>query len=186
MTRKEIVQHFTDNINQYMKYTKNIAGEEWEDLFQTVSLMILEFPEERLISYWNPKEGLKPIFLRLLLNQYKSKTSKYHKDYRKDELNRREKFSEIILNQPQSEEEPEDILLNRIGYTLHDFYGTIEDRAASNVIAMVWDLYVQEGSLRKTLAAVPEKYADLLDLKDVHCIVKKVKRTLQESVKDYW
>jgi hypothetical protein len=45
----------------------------------------------------------------------------------------------------------------------------------------VWLLYVETGSLRKTLAGIPEEYADLFDLKRIHSIVKVWRNELQKE-----
>lgn len=47
---------------------------------------------------------------------------------------------------------------------------------------IVWKLYVDHGSLRKALAAIPEHYAPLFDLKRVHCIVKKYQWLIKKQL----
>lgn len=80
MTRETILNEFTANINSFEQYARNIANEQdADDLFQACALMFWEFPEERLIAAYNPAQGLKPFFLRMLTLQYKSKTSYFHK-----------------------------------------------------------------------------------------------------------
>jgi hypothetical protein len=44
---------------------------------------------------------------------------------------------------------------------------------------MVFELYTETGSLRKALAAIPEDKKHLFDLKTVHNIVRKFRRTIK-------
>lgn len=104
MNRDFIIKEFTDNIKKFQQLAYNIGGEQdADDLFQECSLMLLEFSEERLISYYNPTQGLKPFFIRMLLNQYKSKTSKFHNKYRKQEQFLHAQGSNITYNQQATE-----------------------------------------------------------------------------------
>jgi DNA-directed RNA polymerase specialized sigma24 family protein len=179
INREFIINHFTKNLHEYKKYAKNIAGaDDADDLFQECSLMLLEFNEERLIGYWNKTEGLKPFFLRMLQLQYKSGTSKYHKEYRKQEQFIQKKGAEIVYNDQQLEAEPEiDFcqLLNVRG-KVHAFNG---EMFPSELEELIFNLYVETGSLRKTLFAIPEEHAAKFDLKRVHEIVKKFRRTIK-------
>jgi hypothetical protein len=180
MTREQIIKEFTDNIQAFQDLAFNIAGEQdADDLFQLCSLMLLEFPEDRLIRYYNPTQGLRPFFIRMLLNQYKSKTSKFHKEYRRQELQLQQKANDIILNEPQSEEEHEAGYFEQINKACNSIYDQADNKVVADLEKMIWDLYVETGSLRKTLAAIPEDYADLLDLKSVHIIVKKFQNTIK-------
>ena len=179
MTREKILNEFTAKIKDFQKMALNIAGvDDADDLFQTVSLMLLEFDEDRLISYYNPKQGLKPIFLRICCNQYKSGTSKFHKDYRREKRLIKEKGVDITLNAPQSFEEYEEKYFSKIDETCNAIYNDAGNTVLADLEKTVWELYVEKASLRKALAAMPEKYAGVLDLKTVHIIVNKFKRTL--------
>jgi len=183
MTREKILNEFAAKVKDFQKMALNIAGvDDADDLFQTVSLMLLEFPEDRLISYYNPTQGLKPIFLRMLCNQYKSSTSKFHKDYRKEEQRLQKNGADIILNAPQSLEEYEEKYFNKIGETCNAMYNDAGNTAVADLEKTVWELYIEKRSLRKTLAALPEKYKGVLDLKDVHTIVNKFQRTLKAAL----
>ncbi len=181
MTRTQIINEFTENIAAFQKLALNIGGEQdADDLFQTCFLMMLEFPEDRLISYYNPKQGLKPFFIRMLCNQYKSKTSKFHKDYRKQEQMLDKKANDILLNSPESEDEHGSEFFEQIGAACKSIYDQAVNNAVADLEQMIWDLYIKTGSLRKTLAAIPEDYAGLLNLKDVHEIVRKFRRTIKD------
>ena len=150
--------------------------------------MLLEFPEARLKSYWNEKEGLKPFFIRLLLNQYKSTTSKYHKEYRKQNQFIQAKGKDIIYNSPNAvslvwagptDEEVEFKEVEAARNGVHKLNGEMFPNEAEE---MVFGLYVETGSLRKALAAIPEEDRDKYDLKKVHEIVKKFRRTIKNHL----
>ena len=183
ISRDSIIKEFTDNIKTFEQYAFNVAGEDdAADLFQTCTLMLLEFPEERLISYYNPKQGIKPFFLRILCNQYRSETSKFHKYYRKQESDLRNKMEDIILNEPQSEDETNFNIFEMAGKACNTIHSSNKNKLAANLEQMIWGLFVETGSLRKTLDAIPEEYSSLFDLKTVHVIVKKFRRTIKEQL----
>jgi DNA-directed RNA polymerase specialized sigma24 family protein len=176
MNREQILNHFTKNIKDYQQYAKNIGGtDDADDLFQECSMMLLEYSEERLISYWNEREGLKPFFLRMLQLQYKSKTSYFHAKYRKQEQFINDSSADIRYHEQTAEIEGFEVNINEVV-------------AASNSVSnntfenMVWNLYIETGSLRKTLAAIPEEYADLFDLKLVHRMVQKFQREIKRRM----
>lgn len=176
MNREQILNHFTTNIKSYQQYAKNIAGaDDADDLFQECSMMLLEYSEERLISYWNEKDGLKPFFLRMLQLQYKSKTSYFHSKYRKQEQFINDKGADIVYHEQATEIEGREVDMNEIVKAAN----SVSDNGFKN---MIWDLYVETGSLRKTLAAIPEEYADLFDLKLIHRIVQKFQRDIKRQL----
>lgn len=183
MNRNQIIKEFTDNIKDFQKLAFNIAGEQdSDDLMQLCTLELLEFPEDRLISYYNPMQGLKPFFLRMLCNQYRSTTSKFHKLYRKQEQEIQKKGEDIINNAPQSFEEYEPAMFDKIETICQGLYNDAGSNELAQLEKTVWELYVQKGSLRKTLETLPEQYAALLDLTMVHTIIKKFRRTLQAGL----
>lgn len=74
----------TDNLNELRKTTKNIIATEdlhmVDDLLHEVIIMFIENKKsEELVK--DPKQA-KWFFIRILLNQYRSKTSYYHRKYR--------------------------------------------------------------------------------------------------------
>lgn len=182
MKKDSIIKEFTDDIKKFQQYAKNIAGDDADDLFQMVSLMILEMPEEKLISYYNHKEGLKPAFLRMLILQYRSKTSYFHKDYRKEQQELTKKADDIIYNTPQSSEELSPEYLTAV----ENAYKELAKQTGNDLVAqfeqLIWDTYVDKGSLRKTLAAISENYPDIIDLKGVHEIVKRFQATIKKHL----
>lgn len=183
MNRIEIIKEFTDNIEAFQKLAFNVSGEQdSDDLMQTCTLMLLEFPEDRLISYYNPNQGLKPFFIRLLCNQYRSKTSHFHKLYRKEEINLNNKKEDILLNEPQSLKEFEPGYFEQINEACQSIYTEAGCVELAELEKTVWGCYVETGSLRKTLAALPDEYADLVDLKTIHVIVKKFRRTIKQKL----
>ena len=176
MNRQQILKHFTDNVKQYEKYARNIAGaDDADDLFQECSLMLLEFPEDRLISYWNETQGLKPFWLRLLCNQYKSTTSKFHKQYRKESERIQKKGADIVYNNESLDVESPEMDMDDVIKASN----SVTDNEMEN---MIWGLYVEHGSMRKALAAIPEEWAEYFNLKLVHMIVKKFQRSIKEQL----
>lgn len=185
MTRDLIIKHFTDNLKTYERYARNIAGADYEDLFQECTLMLLEFPEERLKGYWNQSEGLKPIFIRLLLNQYKSKTSKYHKEYRKLNQFLQEKGLDVAYNMEETVTANDDdrtINPDITAKARQYAYVAMGELFPCELKELVFDLYVQTGSLRKTLAALPEDQVRLFDLKKVHEVVRAYRRAIKLNI----
>lgn len=183
-TRDEIIKHFTDNINAFQRYARNIAGKEADDLFQEVSLMILECDEDRLQSYWNEKDGLKPIFLRLLVNQYKSNTSKYHKEYRKLNDFVQTKGEDVVYNAHRLEDVP-DFTPEEVKYitwlrnNMHLMHGQM---FPNDIEDLVFAIYEKTQSLRKTLDVISGDHKELFDLKTVHEIIKKYRRTIKKKL----
>ncbi len=162
-----------------------------DDLFQECAVMLLEFSEERLISYYNPNHGLKPIWLRILVNQYKSKTSRFHKQYRKQEQFIQDKGADIVYNDQSTELDDFTVDMSELNTARDNVHRLNGEMFPSELEEMVFALYVDTGSLRKTLAAIdPEevkklsgkKSVELFDLKTVHEIVKKYRRTIRAFV----
>ena len=60
-------------------------------------------------------------------------------------------------------------------------YNNCENKLVAELGKIVWALYFLQGSLRKTLAALPEHYMDMLDFKTVHLVVLNY----QQTIKDY-
>jgi hypothetical protein len=183
MNRETIIKEFTDNIKDFQKLALNIAGEQdCEDLMQLCTLELLEMSEARLIAAYNPTQGLKPFFIRVLCLQYRSKTSKYHKYYRKDGQFLIKNFDDITLNTPQSIDEYEPGYFDKIENICQGLYNDAGSNELAQLEKTIWEAYVQKGSLRKTLDAIPPQYADILDLKAVHTIIKKFRRTLKAGL----
>jgi hypothetical protein len=176
INREFILDHFTKNIKQYQQYAMNIAGvDDADDLFQECASMLLEYSEERLISYWNKNEGLKPFFIRMLTLQYRSKTSYYHAKYRKQEQFINNKGTDIAYNDHATIIEDYEIDMNEVI--------TAANSVSSNPYEnLIWNLYVEHGSIRKALAALPGEYKDLFDVKLVHRIAKKFQRQIKKQL----
>jgi hypothetical protein len=192
MTRELIIQEFTDNIKDFKRMALNVSNrQDADDLFQECAVMLLEFSEERLISYYNPNHGLKPIWLRILVNQYKSKTSRFHKQYRKQEQFIQDKGADIVYNDQSTELDDFTVDMSELNTARDNVHRLNGEMFPSELEEMVFALYVDTGSLRKTLAAIdPEevkklsgkKSVELFDLKTVHEIVKKYRRTIRAFV----
>lgn len=130
----------------------------------------------------NPTQGLKPYFNRMLCLQYKSSTSYFYRDYRQQaiEIKKRKKKDDILLNEPQSEVESQTNYFKQIELACKKGYNNSENKLVAELGKIVWFLYVEHGSLRKTLAALPEYYREVSDLKTVHGIISHY----QQSIKD--
>jgi hypothetical protein len=179
LTAVGIIREFAAKSEDFKRMARNIAGEDADDLFQEVALMILEFKEERLIGYYNPTQGLKPIFLRMLCNQYRSKTSKFHKDYRKQEQFIQSKGSDIAYNDQTTELEEFNVDYNEMLTAVDNVSRMNGELFPCELETMIFELYTETGSLRKTLAAIHEDHKGKFDLKTVHEIVKKFRRTIK-------
>ena len=181
-TRTEIIKEFTHNLKAYTQLALNIAREDdAPDLMQSCTLMLLEMKEDKLQAAYNSTQGLKPYFIRMLCLQYKSKTSYFHRDYKKQGIEIINKREDILLNEPQSEIEYDSNYFNQIELACQSVYNISENKLVAELGKVVWALYVEHGSLRKTLAALPEHYRDILDLKTIHTIVLYY----QHTIKDY-
>jgi DNA-directed RNA polymerase specialized sigma24 family protein len=184
LNRQFIIDHFTNNIKDYKRLAVNITGgqnhsNDADDLFQECALQLLEYSEERLLSYWNKSEGLKPFFIRMLTLQYRSKTSYFHSKYRKQEQFINKQAAQIVYNGHQLEQEPEiDISeVKKLRDKVHAYNG---EMFPCELEEMAFNLYVETGSLRKALAALPDEHADKFDLKTMQEIVKKYRRTIKK------
>ena len=184
MTRTEIIKEFTDNIKAFTQLALNIAGEnDAPDLMQSCTLMLLEMKEDKLQAAYNPLQGLKPYFIRMLCLQYKSTTSYFHRDYRKQQIVLRNKIDDILLNEPQSEAESHTDKFILIETACQSIYNNAENKAVATLGKLVWALYIEHGSLRKTLTALPEIYRGIVDLKAVHTIVQHYQQTIKDYLK---
>ena len=180
LNREFIIKDFASHAKEFMKYARNIAGvDDADDLFQECSLMVLEFSEDRILKYWNPTQGLKPFFLRMLMLQYRSKTSKFHKEYRKQEQFVNKHAAQIVYNGHQLEQEAEintaEIL--KLRDKVHILNGEL---FPCELEELAFNLYVETGSLRKALAALPEQHADKFNLDRMQELVKKYRRTIKK------
>ena len=183
-TRTKIIKEFTDNLEAFTQLAYNIAGEDnAPDLMQSCTLMLLEMKEDKLQAAYNPTKGLKPYFIRMLCLQYKSSTSYFHRDYRKQVIEIRNKKDDILFNEPQSEIEYDTNYFIQIDLACQSVYDNSENKLVAELSKIVWALYVEHGSLRKTIAALPECYRDVLDLKTVHGIVSHYQQTIKEYLR---
>lgn len=58
-------------------------------------------------------------------------------------------------------------------------YDKMDSKVVADLEKMIGDLYGETGSLRLTVAAIPEDFAVLFHLKSVHIIVKKFQNTIK-------
>jgi hypothetical protein len=76
MTFSEIVSSYYIN-PEVVAFFKKVANEWWEELRQDVFLIICEYDEQKIIDMHN-KKALKFFIVRIALNQYRSKNSKFY------------------------------------------------------------------------------------------------------------
>lgn len=70
-----IAQHYENK--ELIVFFKNIANDWWEELRQDVFLTICEYDEQKIIDMHN-KKCLKFFIVRIGINQFRSKTSKFY------------------------------------------------------------------------------------------------------------
>ena len=76
MNCSEIIQsHYRDK--SIIEFFKNIAGEWWDELRQDVFLIICEYDQAKVIDM-HEKKFLKFFIIRVALNQFRSKHSKFY------------------------------------------------------------------------------------------------------------
>lgn len=83
MTKSEIISKVV-NDGQFLKICKKITGSDplTEDLFQEVILILLEKDEQLIVDTYNRNE-LKYLFVRIVINNFKSNNSPFAVKYRK-------------------------------------------------------------------------------------------------------
>ncbi len=176
INRDFILNHFTQNIETYQQYARNIAGiDDAPDLMSECTLMLLEFSEERLISYWNKSEGLKPCFIRMLMLQYRSKTSYFHGKYRKENEQINKKGADIAYSDHASKIENPAHEMSDISRIANN----VSDNEFENII---WNAYVETGSLRKALAALPDEYRECINIGLIRAIVTKFRQEIKQRL----
>jgi len=70
-----VTSYFTNP--EVVAFFKKVANEWWEELRQDVFLIICEYDEQKIIDMHN-KKALKFFIVRIALNQYRSKNSKFY------------------------------------------------------------------------------------------------------------
>ena len=76
MTFDNIVSSYYSN-PEVVAFFKKVANEWWEELRQDVFVIICEYDEQKIIDMHN-KKALKFFIVRIALNQYRSKNSKFY------------------------------------------------------------------------------------------------------------
>lgn len=76
MSFNDIISNHYSN-NDLIIFFKNIAGEWWDELRQDVFLVLLQYDNEKIIDMHNRK-CLKFFTIRIALNQFRSKNSKFY------------------------------------------------------------------------------------------------------------
>lgn len=137
LTQREIVEAIAKD-RTYFDMCKKICPDNYDDLWQEVLLIILEYNSEKLIAIHS--EGkLKFFVCKIMMNQNFSSTSPFHKKYRAKESF----YKSDIAQDPYDYEE--DILLDK-ALTEISLYGTENDNNWYR--AELFKLYLKEGSIR--------------------------------------
>jgi hypothetical protein len=76
MNYKEIISKHYESLD-LVDFFKNIANDWWDELRQDVFLAICQYDEEKILDMHNRK-CLKFFIIRIALNQFRSKTSKFY------------------------------------------------------------------------------------------------------------
>ncbi|CAB5223359.1 hypothetical protein UFOVP384_36 [uncultured Caudovirales phage] len=85
MNSNKIIAEYYDN-KELVTFFKNIANEWWEELRQDVFLTVCEYDENKILEM-QAKKYLKFFIIRIALNQFRSKTSKfYYQNFKNNNL----------------------------------------------------------------------------------------------------
>ena len=87
--RVDLDQYVSEHYPDIITAAKQVAGGDFGDLAHEVILQIYESPRPKMEKLAASGE-LKFWIVRLLINNYRSKTSRYHYKYRKDAIRRRD------------------------------------------------------------------------------------------------
>lgn len=76
MKSSKLIEEYYNN-KELITFFKNIANEWWEELRQDVFLTLCEYDENKIVEMQS-KKYLKFFIIRIALNQFRSKTSKFY------------------------------------------------------------------------------------------------------------
>jgi hypothetical protein len=76
MNSNKLIAEYYEN-KELVNFFKNIANEWWEELRQDVFISICEYDKDKIVEMHN-KKYLKFFIIRIALNQFRSKTSKFY------------------------------------------------------------------------------------------------------------
>jgi DNA-directed RNA polymerase specialized sigma24 family protein len=76
MKSGKLIEEYYNN-KEIIAFFKNIANEWWEELRQDVFLTLCEYDENKIVEMQS-KKYLKFFIIRIALNQFRSKTSKFY------------------------------------------------------------------------------------------------------------
>lgn len=159
-TQKDIITFF-----------KNIAGEWWEELRQDVFLTICEYDKEKIIDM-HQRKCLKFFIVRIGLNQFRSKNSKfYYQNFKNQRLSDNIIDDELIENSDK-------ILYSNMLYELQD------DNAYNKIEAKIQAVEKSIDDLRFFECEVLKLYLQLGTYKNVSIKTGIPIRTIANGVKN--
>ncbi|MBV7534067.1 hypothetical protein [Chitinophaga sp. sic0106] len=167
MNRDAIIDQFARD-PEYKAICLQVAGDpvDADDLYQELCLFVLEITEDKLRRL--NESCLKCFFYRMAQKQFNSKTSAYHKKFRRDGMIVRQHAEDI--NQAWTcGGFPED-LLSKTQNALDEAYW---------YDAGVMKLYVQHGTL-KAVSELTE-----IPIKSLHNTITTVRKVVRKKVRKY-
>lgn len=165
MNRHDIVNSLISD-PEYKSMCVQIAGDDAEDLYQEIALIILEMPFERVERI----DGtcLKCFIYVVARNQYCSKTSPFHKKFRKDAVFIKNHGNDIL--QLMESSLPDEDLLTKIDRAFNGLYWY--DSA-------ILSLYISKGTLKEVSDSTG------IPLKSIHHTVMNTRKLLKKKIKRY-
>ena len=152
MNSNKLIAEYYDN-KEIVTFFKNIANEWWEELRQDVFVNICSYDKDKIIEMHN-KKYLKFFIIRIALNQFRSKTSKfYYQNFKNNN-------SGIALTNDDMVENADAILYSNLIYDTQEEtpYDIIEAKIVSAEVEIeklryfereVLKLYLQLGTYKK-------------------------------------
>jgi hypothetical protein len=152
MNYKEIISKHYESLD-LIDFFKNIANDWWDELRQDVFLAICQYDEAKILDMHNRK-CLKFFIIRIALNQFRSKTSKFYYQNFKNNAN------SIALVDDDSIENADSMLFKN---SIYDLQGeTAYDKVESKIVLVensikklryfeceVLKLYLELGTYKK-------------------------------------
>lgn len=165
MNRHEIVDAFISD-PEYKNMCKQISGDNADDLYQELVLILLEMPYEKVEAI--NASCIKCFFYTVASRQYRSVNSPFHKKYRKDAQFIQKHGADIM--QLMESTAPDEELIKKV------------DRASKDVPWYdigILSLYAEHGTLQKVSDMVG------IPLKSIHHTVTNTRTLIKKKIKKY-
>ncbi|TWF38839.1 DNA-directed RNA polymerase specialized sigma24 family protein [Chitinophaga polysaccharea] len=165
MNREQIINQLSRD-NEYHNICRQIGRDDADDLYQELMLYILEIPEEKLTRL--NESCLKCFFYRMAEKQYKSKTSAFHKKYRREAEIIREHANDIVaIGQDTGIDED---VINDVVAAVQGLYWY--DRG-------IVELYAEKGNMRTVSAETG------IPLISIHGTVQNARKAVRAKLKSH-